>query len=486
MTALRSGLFLLIQAVTTPVYALLMLASAPFSRKGPRYFSGAWCRLMILLAQWICGVRYTLSGWEHLPKGPCVVLAKHQSAWETMFFPAFFPPHAFVLKQELLAIPFFGWGMRLLDPIAINRDQRREAFEQVKTQGLQRLKAGLMVVIFPEGTRVPSGHRARYAPSGGLLAAAAGVPVVPMAHNAGEYWKKGLFSKHPGTITIRIGPAIDARGRDGADVTREAEAWIEAQMEQITGKVAKHYTRKSRVAALERRAPRQYRMRVGEQEVSYTVARRPRRRSIGLIVDHTGLTVAIPPWVTLGSVEEAIREQWPWVNRKLKHWQERAIPEAPHFNEGDALPWLGETRRLRFRSRQLSLLPVEEAVIEVDPDRGPVKHQVIEWYRAAALPLLEARVRFFSDRLGVPPPRVMLSNAMARWGSCNSRGEIRLNWRLCKASPAEIDYVVAHEVAHLRHLNHSRAFWETVAEIYPEHAGASRLLEQNDPFYRRF
>ncbi len=487
MTALRALLYFCCQLVTTPVYVLLMMITAPFWKEGPRYFSGAWCRLMIRLGSLLLGVRYTLSGWEHVPEGPCVVLVKHQSQWETMFFPAFFPPHSFVLKQEILAIPFFGWGMRLLDPIAIDRDARRESFQQVQTQGRARLKAGLKVIIFPEGTRVPSGFRARYAPGGGLLAAAAGVPVLPMAHNAGEYWKKGILAKHPGTITVRIGPLISTAGRDGAEVTREAEEWIEKQMEDLTGRVAKPYSRKgAAAAALTSRPPRRHRLRIGDQDLQYSVVRRARRRSVGLLVDHTGLTVAIPPWVSIGSVEQAIRDQWPWVQKKLRHWQERAVPDAPQFRDGESLPWLGGTRTLRYASAQLSLLPQEDGVIEVNPDHGPVKFLVQDWYRAQALPILQARVTVFAEKLGVPHPPVRLSNALGRWGSCNERGEIRLNWRLVKASAAEIDYVVAHEVAHLKHLNHSRDFWQLVAQIYPDFETASASLDRNDPLYRRF
>ncbi|MDE2260420.1 MAG: DUF45 domain-containing protein [Betaproteobacteria bacterium] len=486
MTALRALAFLFCQLVATPVYVFLMALSAPFSHRGPRYFSGAWCRLMIHLGTLLLGVRYTVSGWENVPKGPCVMLVKHQSQWETMFFPAFFSPHSFVLKQELLSMPVFGWGMRLLDPIAIDRDARREAFQQVQTQGLERLKAGLKVIIFPEGTRVPSGYRARYAPSGGLLAAAAGVPVVPMAHNAGEFWKKGLLAKHRGTLSVRIGPPIPTMGRDGVEVTREAETWIEQQMEELTGRVAQPYSRKGAVAALNTRPPRRHRLRIGDHEVQYSVARRRRRRSIGLLVDHTGLTVAIPPWVTLGSVEQAIRDQWPWVQKKLQHWRERAIPEAPQFCEGESLPWLGGTRTLRFASAQLSLLPQEGEVIEVDPSEGPVQFLVQQWYRAQALPLFQRRVQFFAEKLGMPAPRVHLSNALGRWGSCNDCGEIRLSWRLIKASPAEIDYVVAHEVAHLRHLNHGQDFWQLVAQLYPDFKAANQQLDRNDPLYRQF
>ncbi len=528
MIALRSALFLLCQLLLTPLFVGLMFVSAPFSHQGPRYFSGAWCRIMLRLGTLICRVRYTVQGWENLPKEPCVILAKHQSAWETMFFPAFVPPHCIVLKREILSIPFFGWGMAMLDPIAIDRDQPREAFTQVQTQGLERLKAGLHVVIFPEGTRVPFGHRARYATSGGLLAAAAGVPVVPLTHNAGQIWRKGLFDKHPGVIQVCIGPPISSAGREGLAVNKEAEHWIESRLEQISGKKAVYYVRKTKSAAARNLAQqhppklppgasqssttalkreesaqhtpatppsvaaqgvRHYRLHIEEQEVVYQVARRARRRSIGLIVNQSGLTVALPPWVTLQDAEQAIRAQWPWVKRKLAHWHRVTTLSAPQFQEGETLPWMGQTRVLRLYAKQLSLaLEPEPALepLEVDPRQGPVPELVRDWYRARALDYLPGRVAFFAEKLGHPLPRIFITNARTRWGSCNSRGEIRLHWRLMKASPAEIDYVVAHEVAHLAHLDHSPAFWATLARLYPDYEAASQALKRNDALYRQF
>lgn len=244
MRPLRALLFVVIQLLTTPIYALLMLISAPLGIHGPRYFAGAWCRLMLTAGRWVCGVRYEITGWEHLPTGPFVLLSKHQSAWETMFFPAYFPPHAFVLKKELLAIPFFGWGMRVLNPIAIDREQKREAFQQVLNQGRERLAQGLVVVIFPEGTRVPFGHRARYAPGGTLLAQAASVPIVPLAHDAGRLWQKGLLNKFPGTIHLAFGPPLPTQDGDALDINRQAETWIESHLEQWSGQPAKPWRRR--------------------------------------------------------------------------------------------------------------------------------------------------------------------------------------------------------------------------------------------------
>ncbi len=244
MRILRAAIFAMVQMLATPLYALLMILTAPFGARIPRYLAGAWCRLMLRAAHLICGVHHRISGWENLPKEPFVLLAKHQSAWETMFMPAFFPPHAFVLKKELLSIPFFGWGMRLLDPIAINREQRREAFQQVLTEGQERLSRGLIVVIFPEGTRVPYGYRARYAPSGTLLASTAGVPVIPMAHDAGRLWQKGMLNKFPGTIHLAFGPPMRVTQDNALEVNQQVERWIEQQLEQWSGAPAKSWRRR--------------------------------------------------------------------------------------------------------------------------------------------------------------------------------------------------------------------------------------------------
>ena len=140
--------------------------------------------------------------------------------------------------------------MRLLEPIAIDREQRREAFQQVLTQGQERLSRGLIVIIFPEGTRVPYGYRGRYAPGGGLLAAQAGVPVVPLAHDAGRLWKKGLLDKYPGTIHLSLGPVLSTEGREGLEVNQEAETWIEAELERWSHQPAHPWRRKHRTRSI--------------------------------------------------------------------------------------------------------------------------------------------------------------------------------------------------------------------------------------------
>jgi len=188
---------------------------------------------MVWLLGMVCGIRHEVRGIENLPKEPSIVLCKHQSAWETLALQVIFPPQVWVLKRELLWLPFFGWGLAMTSPIAINRSDGKGAMKQLLKQGKERLAQGFCVVIFPEGTRVPYGQRGKYRLGGALLAASSGVPVVPVAHNAGRLWGRNAFSKHPGLITMSIGKPIATQGRKADDINAEAEAWIENEIQQL-------------------------------------------------------------------------------------------------------------------------------------------------------------------------------------------------------------------------------------------------------------
>lgn len=233
MILLRSSVFAVIQAVFTVVFGLLALLAWPLPRLARYRVITLWGRFVIWLARVLLGIRYRVEGLEHLPSGSAVILAKHQSAWETIAFQQIFPPLSFVLKRNLLYIPFFGWGLALFSPIAIDRAAGREALRQIEEQGRRRLQQGFWVLIFPEGTRMPAGEQGKYQIGGAWLAAKVGVPVVPVAHNAGEVWPKNAFLKRPGTITVRIGPPIATAGRKPAEVLAETEAWIETEMKRL-------------------------------------------------------------------------------------------------------------------------------------------------------------------------------------------------------------------------------------------------------------
>jgi 1-acyl-sn-glycerol-3-phosphate acyltransferase len=226
----RSTLFMAGMVPTTVLFALLGLLTFPFPFRWRYAVITQWTTFNLWWLKLTCKVRYEVKGKEHIPAGPAVVLCKHQSAFETMVLQRIFPPHVWLLKRELLWLPFFGWGLAMLEPIAIDRKAGRKALQQLLEIGAKRLAAGRWVVIFPEGTRVAPGQRGRYAPGGAMLAVRGGCPVVPVAHNAGEFWPRRGFIKRPGTIRIVIGPTIDTRGRSAQEVNTMAEQWIEETM----------------------------------------------------------------------------------------------------------------------------------------------------------------------------------------------------------------------------------------------------------------
>jgi len=233
MLVIRSLIFLLLQIIITPVFAMLALLSFPFSPLTRYRIISQWAKLMLPLLQLVCGIRHEVRGLENIPKEPCIVLCKHQSAWETLALQQIFPPQVWVLKRELLWIPFFGWALALTSPIAIQRSDGKGAIRQLLKQGKARLAQGFCVVIFPEGTRVPFGQRGKYKIGGALLAASSGVPVVPVAHNAGRLWGRHAFSKHPGLITMSIGAPIETTGLKAEEINQRVEAWIENEIQQL-------------------------------------------------------------------------------------------------------------------------------------------------------------------------------------------------------------------------------------------------------------
>ena len=233
MTYFRSALFWLALILLTPPYALLAIASAPLPRIARYRVISGWSWIMLRCLRILCGVRWKVEGREHLPRRPAVILSKHQSAWETLAYQEIFPPQVHVLKRELLWIPFFGWGLALMSPIAINRGRGMAALRQIARRGTERLEQGFWVVVFPEGTRVkPGGHR-KYQLGGAWLAAHAGAPVVPVAHNAGRVWPRNSFLKFPGKVTVRIGPPIASAGRGPEEINAMAERWIENQQKTL-------------------------------------------------------------------------------------------------------------------------------------------------------------------------------------------------------------------------------------------------------------
>lgn len=238
MSTLRSSLFMIWAVLWSVLTAPLVVIAALLLRGRWGYHAGKLWRLGI---QWgvenLLAIRPQVIGQENMPAEPCVILAKHQSAWETMTLQDTVPNGAycvFVLKKELLGIPLLGWGLAAMKMISIDRKAGKDALDQVVQQGRERLAQGFYVIIFPEGTRVAPGQKKRYKAGGAYLATHVGCKVVPIAHNAGELWPRQAFLKKPGTVTISIGPAFDAAGLTESQVNQRAEAWIEAEMRRLS------------------------------------------------------------------------------------------------------------------------------------------------------------------------------------------------------------------------------------------------------------
>jgi 1-acyl-sn-glycerol-3-phosphate acyltransferase len=227
-------------AATVVPWAILSLLMSIFLRGERLYWiTMQWLRMAIWGARVICGIRARVQGLEHLPTAAehrrAVVLAsKHQSTWETFFYPTLMPhPLAYVFKRELLYVPFFGWAMGRLDMIHIDRSKRAEAWNKVAEQGKRLAAEGIWVIMFPEGTRSERGSQGVYKTGASRLAIATGVPIVPIAATSARCWPRKSFLLRPGVVDVSIGRPIDSTGREPEELMREVEAWIEAEMRRL-------------------------------------------------------------------------------------------------------------------------------------------------------------------------------------------------------------------------------------------------------------
>lgn len=226
---------------------------------------------------------------------------------------------------------------------------------------------------------------------------------------------------------------------------------------------------------------------LGEQEVPYLL-KRTRRRSVGLHVDANGLTVQAPIRASQKWLDTILREKAGWVIAKLTQMRASALPKLA-WQDGEQLPFLGEQLRLTLMdgaSQAPFMCDGELIVCMAELESTRLQKIVVDWYRMQAMLCFSERLAVYADKLGLAVPAMKLSNAATRWGSCNVRGELRLSWRLIKAPLAQIDYVVAHELAHLRHLDHSAAFWRVVDSLYPDYQSAQKALRQSGMLYHTF
>lgn len=235
---LRVTLFYLLLSASAGIWGALMLIIGPFLpyRWRFRIILEWWCRQAIWLAEHLVGIRYEVTGLENIPDQAGVILSNHQSTWETFFLQQIFRPQTQLIKKELLYVPFFGWAFALLKPIAINRSKARSSLQQLNRKGGERLRDGIWVLVFPEGTRVEPGSRIKFSRGGSALACANDVPVVPVAHNAGEFWPRKGWGKRAGTVQVKIGPALYPKGQDPrsiVEINRQAENWVNEAMQEI-------------------------------------------------------------------------------------------------------------------------------------------------------------------------------------------------------------------------------------------------------------
>lgn len=235
MILFRSILFFMLLTISTILISTLgTLIGWALTNNRIHWIDHSWSRINLWGLEHICGLKYRLQGTENIPESSCIIFAKHQSAWETIALISLIPgPKAWVLKRELLHVPFMGWVMRYFKPIAIDRKSGRKAVDQIIEQGTQRLQDGKNVFVFPEGTRVAPGTRKRYGVGGALLAKSSGYPVLPVAHNAGVFWRRRDIKKYPGTIDVRIGPLIQTEGLSTSEINQAAEDWIESTVASL-------------------------------------------------------------------------------------------------------------------------------------------------------------------------------------------------------------------------------------------------------------
>ena len=229
---IRSSIYYLFMSISLIAMFLCLIIVFPFDYKYRAGLIRSWAKLQMSLLKVFCGLSYEVQGDESLPSGPYIALPKHQSTWETIASNFLFTRPAWVFNSDLFKIPVFGWGLYLTNPVGIDRGTPRAALNQLVVKGGELLKQGRTMVIFPEGTRVPPGERVKFEPGGSLLAVKTGTPVVPVAHNAGEFWPKESFRKYPGHIKVIIGPVIESKGLKARELNEKVETWINTTMDE--------------------------------------------------------------------------------------------------------------------------------------------------------------------------------------------------------------------------------------------------------------
>ena len=232
---MRSTVFYAFFVITLLVYTLTSAVTLIMPYTTRYRVLTSWADLNLWCLERVCGLNYQVDGLHNLPDKPSVVMSNHQSTWETLVLKRFFPPLCWVVKRELMWIPFFGWSLAMLQPIAINRGAGRRAVDQLIQQGQARLNSGRWVIVFPQGTRVAPGKQRRFKLGGAVLANKTQVPVIPVAHNSGYFWPRRQFLKYPGTITVSLGPPVATQDKSPEEIMDEVKNWIDTELEVIGG-----------------------------------------------------------------------------------------------------------------------------------------------------------------------------------------------------------------------------------------------------------
>ena len=231
---IRSGIFWVISFVSMILVVCLVLVFFWLPIKQRYAIGSSWSKMNMLFLRWFCNLKYEIKGKEKIPNEACLVVSNHQSTWETVAFQDFLPNQLWVLKKELFRVPFFGWGLALMSPIAIDRSAGRKAIEQVVEQGIKKLEQGRWVIMFPEGTRIAPGVDSKYKIGAFVFASRIQYKVLPIAHNAGDFWPKHSFIKNPGTITVSIGDAFNGYEMQPSEIKARTEQWIKQELKKIS------------------------------------------------------------------------------------------------------------------------------------------------------------------------------------------------------------------------------------------------------------
>ncbi len=229
----RSLFFLFGMAILTFLFGFTCLLTVVLPYEMRYRYITYWSSCNLWWLRITCGLKYEVIGKENIPDYPCIVMANHQSTWETLALGPIFPPLTWVVKRELFYVPIFGWGLALTQPIALDRKAGKKAVDQLIEQGVKKVKLGRSILIFPEGTRTPPGKKRKFKIGGALLAEKTGVPIIPVAHNSGSFWARKQLTKKSGTIKMVIGKEIITQGKTYEQINKEVNTWINAQRDEL-------------------------------------------------------------------------------------------------------------------------------------------------------------------------------------------------------------------------------------------------------------